>query len=316
MAGAWVRQRAAWAAVAALVVASLTACSDGTATASRPAPTHVAPSAPPTPHPVSWTWSPRAPRSFVPQGLARVGDRLYVTGYRWTDTPGEQHCQVLVLRTTDGSRVSLTREIRDTEAPWPTSEGPVCHHGGGAAYTSEGLWIAGSGRLWLVDPDDPGHVRRSWAVDPDIRASTVAAFEGRLWVGKYNVHGRGRLADVALENLLAPGVTTLAGFAGPGIAQARVGPAPNFVQGIAIDGRGRRWLSRSSSRCGDLVRPHGGLRRLIPGAEGLILVGRSHAWVLSESGSHHYQSLGGRPDIATLSYVDLNELTEGRCFRA
>lgn len=309
------RTRAVRGLAAVLLLASLAGCGQGTAPPAKPAASHSTPSKHPEPRPVSWTWTPRAPRSFVPQGLVRAGDRLYITGYRWAAWRFEQRCQVLVLDTTDGTRIDRATGLRDPSVPGATAAGPACHHGGGVAYSRAGLWIAGSGRLWLVDPDDPARVRRSWAVAPAISASTVAVRGDRLYVATYGVNGGGRLADVALRDLLARGVTTLAGQDGPGVAQARVRPAPDFVQGIALDDRGI-WLSRSTSRCGDLVRPHGARRRLIPGAEGLILVGRAHAWVLSESGSPHYQSLGGRPDVPMLSYVDLRQLPPGRCFRA
>ena len=136
-----------------------------------------------------------------------------------------------------------------------------------------------------------------------------------MWIARYSVHGGGRLGQVAVRALLRPGVTAVSGRGGVGVARVAVRPAPNFVQGIAIDDRGV-WLTRSSSRCGDLVRPHGGHRRLIPGAEGMVLVGRHRGWVISESGSHHYQTLGGRPDVPMLSFVDFRQLADGRCFRA
>ena len=304
----WAQWRVAFALLACVAVLPLAGCSQEAARASRPEPaaTHTRP---PAPDPVSWTWSPHAPRSFVPQGLVRVDDRLFITGYHWTGGPGGGPCQVLVLDATDGSRIAHVPGMVD-----PTS-GAVCHHGGGAAYSRAGLWVAGSGRLWLVDPDDPGRVRRTWSLDPAVRASTITVHGGRLWVARFSMYGGGRLADVALRDLLRPGVTGLARADGPGLVRAHVRHAPNFVQGIAIDERGL-WLSRSSTRCGDLVGPRGGHRRLIPGAEGMILVRPHHAWVLSESGSPHYQSLGGRPDVPTLSYVDLRKLSRGRCFRA
>ena len=287
-----------------LLVLGVAACSSSSAgppvAAGTPAPK-------PVPHPVSWTWQPEAPRSFVPQGVARAGDRLFITGYRWAPSPADQYCHVMVIDTTTATTLAEATELR--------GDGAVCHHGGGVAYSRAGLWIAGSGRLWLVDPEHPGRVLRSWIVDPGMRASTLAISQGQMWLGKYSAHGRGRLGQVSIRDLLAPGVTAVSGAGGPSVARAALQPAPNFVQGIAIDDRGL-FLTRSSTRCGDLVRPHGGHRRLIPGAEGMALVGRHRAWVISESGSHHYQSLGGRPDVPMLSFVDFRELTQGRCFRA
>jgi hypothetical protein len=268
-----------------------------------------------TPQPVSFTWQPKAPRSFVPQGLARAGDRLFISGYRWAPSPADQSCRVMVIDTTTATTLAEASELRDSTVAAGAPGGAVCHHGGGVAYSRAGLWIAGSGRLWLVDPERPGLVRRSWTVDPGMRASTLAISRGQMWLAKYSAHGRGRLGQVPVRDLLAPGVSALSARGGPGIAPVDVRPATNFVQGIAIDARGL-WLTRSSTRCGDLVRPHGAHRRLIPGAEGMVLVGRHRAWVISESGSHHYQSLGGRPDVPMLSFVDFRELAVGRCFRA
>src|SRR5690349_20906201 len=115
------RWRGTLALLTCLVVLPLGGCSEQAAQASRPPPaaTHTRP---PAPHPVSWTWSPRAPRSFVPQGLVRVGDRLYLTGYRWTVGPGGGPCQVLVLDATDGSRIAHVPRVAD-----PTT-GAVCIH--------------------------------------------------------------------------------------------------------------------------------------------------------------------------------------------
>ena len=297
----WWRQLGVCAAVLSLLAAA--ACSSNSA---DPPAAAASPTPRPVLHPVSWTWQPKAPRSFVPQGVARAGDRLFVSGYRWAASRTQQYCHVMVIDTTTATTLNEASELR--------GDGAVCHHGGGVAYSRAGLWIAGSGRLWLVDPAHPGRVRRSWIVDPGMRASTLAISRGQMWVGKYSAHGRGRLGEVSIRSLLAPGVTALARRGGPGIAAVDVRPAPNFIQGIAIDRRGL-WLTRSSTRCGDLVRPQGGHRRLIPGAEGVLLVGRHRAWVISESGSHHYQSLGGRPDTPMLSFVDFHQLTEGRCFR-
>jgi len=298
--GGWWRQaRVGVTVVSMLTVAACSAAGAGTPTATgTPAPKPVL-------HPVSWTWQPKAPRSFVPQGVTRAGDRLFITGYRWAASRADQYCRVMVIDTTTATTLAEASELR--------ADGAVCHHGGGVAYSRAGLWIAGSGRLWLVDPAHPGLVRRSWKVDPGMRASTLAISRGQLWLGKYSAHGRGRLGQVSIRGLLAPGVTALARRGGPSIAAVAVRPAPNFIQGIGIDRRGL-WLSRSSTRCGDLIRAHGGHRRLIPGAEGVLLVGRHRAWVVSESGSPHYQSLGGRPDTPMLSFVDLNQLTAGRCF--
>lgn len=282
---------------------TMTACSSSSAGPSTAAPT--TPPSKPELHPVSFTWQPKAPGSFVPQGLARAGDRLFITGYRWAASRADQYCRVMVIDTTTATTLAEADELR--------ADGAVCHHGGGTAYSRAGLWIAGSGRLWLVDPEHPGRVRRSWTVGPGMRASTLAISRGQMWLAKYSAHGRGRLGRVSIRDLLGPGVSAVARRGAPGVATIRARPAPNFVQGIAIDRRGL-WLTRSSTRCGDLVRPHGGHRRLIPGAEGMLLVGRHRAWVVSESGSHHYQRLGGRPDTPMLSFVDFHQLTEGRCF--
>ena len=244
---------------------------------------------------------------FVPQGLAVAGDgTAYVSGYAW-DEPGARECQV--------ARVDLARgKVLDWVGVFhgwvPGGGRQYCRHGGGVALSDHGLWVAGAQQLWLLDPaalsgGDP--VLRVWAVDDAIRASTVTAGDEALVLGMFRERGRGRVLRYRYTDLLAPGADRLGADAAVGaVAPLRSRPVPSHVQGIAVS-RGRTWLTRSTSYCGELVAPSGRRIPFLPGAEGLSFEG-GRIWVASESGSRPYQRMGGRPDVPTLTRIDLRRL--------
>jgi hypothetical protein len=249
---------------------------------------------------------------FVPQGLALAGDRTaYLSGYDGHAPVGSKVCLV--------SRVDLRsgRPLRTVErfdgAVVPGGEVLPCRHGGGIALTRHGLWVAATGRLWLLDPALPADpVRRIWWVDLRSKASTLAASRGSLLVGKFRSDGPSRLHRYRIADLLAPGTTRLSPDPAPGThAAVDSRRVPSRLQGVAA-GPGGTWLVRSTTFCGELVAPGGRRFPFVPGGEGLAFEGGdgddAAVWVASESGSRPYQRLGGRPDVPTLVRVDLDRL--------
>lgn len=252
---------------------------------------------------------------FVPQGLAVAGDgTAYVSGYAWEPGHGHRECQVAHVDRRSGAVLAFGTMFRGS--------GPqeFCRHGGGIAVSSHGLWLAGAGRLWLLDPARLGtgdEVLRRWVVDDSIRASTIASDEDELVVGYFHEHRRGWALRFRYADLLAPGAVSMGAEAGAGdVEPVRSRRVPSHVQGITVS-RGRTWLTRSTSYCGELVTPSGRRVPFLPGAEGLAFDEDGRLWVTSESGSRPYQRMGGRPDVPTLTRVDprrLDRSVEADCW--
>lgn len=259
-------------------------------------------------------WLRPARRGFVPQGLVVRGRTAIVSGYQQASF-GHRFCQLLVADVATGrTRVQL-RRLTGTLDRAPI----LCRHGGGLAVGPEGLWVAESTRLWLLDPEalaggDPA--LRVWRIEQPVRGSALVRRPGEVGlVGWSDRRGR-QVHWVPIERLTADGVDVIGVDAGPGVAvpSAHRG-IPGRVQG-ATWGRGGLWLARSTSFCGVLVRPEGTALRFLPGAEGIDFAG-GRLWLVSESGSGAYQrERQGRPVIPTLLSVDPDDLdpdTEPPC---
>lgn len=235
---------------------------------------------------------------FVPQAVTR-GPRgsFFLGGYDWPAGRDVKRCQV--------AHVSRTGRVRH----WlPQVRGRVpgrlttyCRHGGGLAMTREGLMIGGGAALWLLDPDRIGRgdaVVRVWSLD-GFRASTLAADGNQLVVGVFRPRGHGAVLRFDLDDVMAPGTSSLGVRDAAGVRRV-----PSLLQGLAVDRSGRLWLARSTTRCGELVTPAGRRLALVPGAEGMYFDGRGRLHVVSESGSQPYQDAGGRPDTPTVTVLD------------
>ena len=109
----------------------------------------------------------------------------YVGGYRWAPTYGPRPCQIAVVDLRSGRvRTFVERFEAPVYGPDPT----YCRHGGGLERTREGLWVAETERLWLLDPARLGKgdpVLRVWRLDKAVKGSTLAIARGRMVFGGY-----------------------------------------------------------------------------------------------------------------------------------
>ncbi|MBF4162479.1 hypothetical protein [Nocardioides acrostichi] len=257
-------------------------------------------------------WAPHLRDGFVPQGVAVRGHTGWIGGYEPGDG-GKLYCYVV--------RVDL-RSAEAERSRWKISgtvgTGPVvpCRHGGGLAIDDHGLWLTESERLWLLDPRSLATVRVWRLADPvqgsfGVLDGTTTRAARRIGLGRFRpsrVHpGRAALDWYELDTVLTPGVVQL-----DESNRGSTRRIPYHAQGAVwarIGGRTGLWLSLSNTRCGVLAASDGGRggRRLAwpPGAEGMAASPRG-IWVASESGTRHYQGLGGRPVVPSLSLLDVS----------
>ncbi|HET7195755.1 MAG TPA: hypothetical protein VFI99_12285, partial [Nocardioides sp.] len=183
-----------------------------------------------------------------------------------------------------------------------------CFHGGGAALTADGLWVAGAGRLWLLDPDRL-NVLRAWQVSPPVKASTIAVRGGRMVVGRFETGRRGTAWTFPIAAVTRPGVVRLVAGdpARDEVAAGQARRTPAMTQGLAL-GPGGVWSAASTTYCGVLTSPDGDRISFLPGAEGIAFAPDGALWVVSESGAWPYRRAGGRPRIAPLTRVPVRTL--------
>lgn len=249
---------------------------------------------------------------FVPQGLAIGANKVaFVSGFRWGRV-GHRPCQLAAVDRDSGRTLAWFPELSGTD---PFGHAAACKHGGGMAGSDEGLWLAETWRLWLLDPDAVRAGRlgepRIWLLQRPVKGSTAVLREGRsgpeLGLVGWQDTEPGRTYWYALDDVLAPGIHSLGTHAVPGVA----GPVEQTsvrrrVQGAAA-GPGGVWYAASTTYCGMLHAPGGRRLAFIPGAEGLAFEGR-RLWLVSESGSRLYQRQGGRPRVPTLMSLRVDRL--------
>ena len=181
-------------------------------------------------------WIPQVDDLFVPQALEVRRTVAYVGGYRWAPTYGPRPCQIAVVDLRTGRVRTFVERF---EAPVYGPEPTYCRHGGGLERTREGLWVAETERLWLLDPARLGKgdpVLRVWRLDKAVKGSTLAIARGRMVFGGYRSDGRGRLTEFRVSDVLADGVDDLVvDDAGPTVATpVRRGAGRARLQGITL----------------------------------------------------------------------------------
>ncbi|ABL80195.1 MULTISPECIES: hypothetical protein [unclassified Nocardioides] len=246
----------------------------------------------------------RTGRGFVPQGVATAGWAAWVSGFDGDAPLHHRYCAITQV----DLRTGRTMARLDPVAGQVGDRDPVtCRHGGGLVRDAHGLWLVETSRLWLIDPGTLD-VRRVWALADPLRGSfALLDGDGRLGIGRWYPHRPGRVDWFDTDALVASTALDIT----PATAQ-RSTPAPRATQGAVWGalggGRPGAWFVQSVTRCGVLVGPDGTRRRaFVPGAEGMSLAGRRSLWVVSESGTRHYQRLGGRPVVPMLVRLDLTD---------
>ncbi|HEY0951835.1 hypothetical protein [Nocardioides sp.] len=250
----------------------------------------------------------RPGRGFVPQGLVVHAGTAWVSGFNAGAPLGERYCVVEQVDLRTGRRLNRLDPVSGSVG----DRDPVmCRHGGGLVQDDHGLWLVETTRLWLVDPDSL-EVRRAWVLAGELRGSfALVDAAGRLCVGRWYPRRPGQVDWFDTDHLVdSPALDLTVGMAEDS------SPAPRATQGAVWGapggGRDTAWFAQSVTRCGVLVGPEGTRRRaFVPGAEGMDLAGRS-LWVVSESGTRHYQAMGGRPVVPMLVRLELRDFDSWR----
>ncbi|MBB6627305.1 hypothetical protein H5V45_08220 [Nocardioides sp. KIGAM211] len=249
-------------------------------------------------------WLAAVEDGFVAQGLAVSGRTAWVSGFPGDAPVGRKLCRVQRVDLRTGRVLADLDPLVGAVGSRPEV---ACRHGGGLARDAHGLWVAELARLWLLDPDDLT-VRRVWDVVPPLRGSfTLVDDRGRLGLGRFRAHAATRLDWLDPAALLRSSDVTVDGADVVGSVRAPAG-----AQGAVWASLGGMpagvWFATSTTRCGVLVGPGGRRRGLVPGAEGLALAGPDRLWVVSESGTAHYQAAGSRPVVPTLTLLATDDV--------
>jgi hypothetical protein len=251
----------------------------------------------------------RTGQGFVPQGVAVAGRTAWVSGFDGDAPLHHRYCIVERVDLRTGERLGRL----DPVAGRVGDRDPLqCRHGGGLVRDDHGLWLVETSRLWLIEPETL-QVRRVWALAEPLRGSfALLGGDGRLGIGRWYPHRTAQVDWFDTDDLVASGAVDITLALAGGST-----PAPRSTQGAvwgSFGGHGPgAWFVQSVTRCGVLVGPEGTRRRaFVPGAEGMDLVGDDSLWVISESGTKHYQDLGGRPVVPMLVRLDLSDFSSWR----
>ncbi|GAB6986891.1 hypothetical protein [Nocardioides pyridinolyticus] len=235
----------------------------------------------------------RTGNGFVPQGLVVEGRTAWVSGLAASARVSRRYCAVERYDVRTGDQEARLAPVTGQVGQRPSVS---CRHGGGLVADEHGLWLVETERLWLLDPDTLD-VERAWALLPPLRGSfAVHDDEGRLGIGRWHPWRKAQVDWFDVDELVGSGTLDLS----EDLAD-RHSVAPRATQGAAFDRQ--PWFAKSVTRCGVLVGPFG-RRGFVPGAEGMDLDGDT-LWVVSESGTPHYQEQGGRPVVPQLLKIEV-----------
>jgi hypothetical protein len=245
-------------------------------------------------------WLPRPRAQLVPQALALGGRHTaWVVGYR-TGPMGERPCRLFRIDLRTGKRVTYQPQVVGRVGTQPQQ---YCRHGGGVAAAGGMLWIVEKHKLWRYDPRRAGsspEATRVWRVQMPVQGSTVVVRGDLLGLVPFTKTGTPSIRWYRFADVLRRGVTDLADTAKAPkqVAPVRLTRVPTYVQGAAFGPKGRLFVTRSSTRCGELMALGGRRIAFVPGAEQLQLdTGGKRLWVVSESGARPFQQKATPPPL-------------------
>ncbi|MGB0101287.1 MAG: hypothetical protein WBP61_13495 [Nocardioides sp.] len=241
----------------------------------------------------------RTGSGFVPQGVVVEDGTAWVSGFNARAPVGSRYCALETYDVRTGEQLARLTPVTGQVGDRPQVS---CRHGGGLVADEHGLWLVETDRLWLLDPETLA-VARAWALLDPLRGSfALLDGTGHLGIGGWHPHRRSRIHYFDTDALVASSILDLT----PDVAVAQ-DAVPSATQGAVWAGSKQGvWYARSVTRCGVLVGA-GPRRGFVPGAEGMDLEGDS-LWVVSESGTRHYQEQGGRPLVPQLVRLDVSRV--------
>ena len=270
-------------AIASIILTGL-ALSMGDALAADPlgtAPTYASRTLGPVPNGQAITrriWVPGLDDGYVPQGLAVVAGALYVASYHSVDVKQDRGpCRVF--------RIDMTSGATTGTLDLPAS----CGHAGGLARGPAGrLFVADTRTVYeieLTGAASLGRIVRTIKLLGNVKGSFAAGSADALWLGSFAREGEAKLFKVsfgALKSAVAEADAT------------QVVALPTAAQGAAFDPAGRLWITRSTSRFGELRRldPASGATQAqysMPiGVEDVSFDADGGLWTVSEAGSRRW----------------------------
>ena len=229
-------------------------------------------------------WVPGLDDWYSPQGLALVGQNIFVSAYRSDASRVTRGpCRVFRIDPASGA------ETGHFDVP------PPCGHAGGLASAGNGkLYIADTHTLFATDLagafDGPAPRFHVTPLGPGVTGGLAVLGTGEIWLGTYKKDGPGRLYRFATAALdaIPNGAALNAEDAAAALA------IPSQAQGAAFDRAGRLWVARSDLRWGELDRldPASGQvereYKVPPGIEGIAFDTTGRLWAVSEAGARHF----------------------------
>lgn len=229
-------------------------------------------------------WAPGLDEGYVPQGITVAADGVVlVSGYRSTDPKvGGGPARIWAVDPGDG-RIRGSFDLPEGFA-----------HAGGIAMGAGGrLWVADTRLLGRFDlaralaAGGTAAAERTWPLASPLRGSFLSRHGGRLWLGAWNPNGEGQMSALHEDALEAADALD-------GRHVAVTFPIPSRAQGAAFDPAGALWITRSSSRIGELLRldpADGRVLATYPAAIGIEDIGfdaDGRLWSVSEAGSRRW----------------------------
>jgi hypothetical protein len=214
-----------------------------------------------------------------------------VVGYR-NGPIGERPCRLYRIDLHTGKRIAFQPRVVGRVGVRPAQ---YCRHGGGIAAARGMLWIAEKHKLWMYDPHRAGssaQAGRVWRIQMPVQGSTIVVHGDLLGLVPFVRTGAPSIRWYRFTDVLRRGVTDLADTAKAPkqIAPATLTRVPTYVQGAMYGPKGRLYVTRSSTRCGELMAVGGRRIAFIPGAEQFQVGPRGErVWVVSESGARPFQ---------------------------